>query len=136
MPKTPRPHKFQLCLSDYELSVAEAMALREKLTKSELFRLKTIYRQLPRHVTRVAASTYWLLSTEADSLNQIAMALNDANNDGRIPKSGTLRELQTALANNIELLTQVRKELVDLDLLTQLSDSEQEDDDDWQANQG
>jgi DNA mismatch repair ATPase MutS len=128
MPKTSRPHKFQLRLSDDEWEKAEAMAKREGLTRSDLFRLKTIYCKLPRRVTQVAADTYWQLSQEANNLNQIAKALNTANKSGRLPKSQTLRELQNSLLNNLELLTQVRKELVELDLMAQLSEWESEDD--------
>ena len=127
MPKTPRPHKFQLCLSDDEWEMARAMAQKEGLTRSELFRLKTIYRKLPRRVTQIAADTYWQLSQEANNLNQIARALNTVLKGGRL-SSGTVRELQNSLNNNIELLTQVRLELVELDLMAQLSDSESSDD--------
>lgn len=128
MPKTSRPHKFQLRLSGDEWEKAEAMAKREGLTRSDLFRFKTLYGKLPRRVTQVAADTYWQLSQEANNLNQIAKALNTANKSGRLPKSQTLRELQNSLLNNLELLTQVRKELVELDLIAQVSEWESEDD--------
>lgn len=135
MPKTPRPHKFQMRLSTEEWEKTEAMAKREGLTRSELFRLKTIYRKLPRRVTKIAADTYWQLSQEANNLNQIALALNTANKSGRLPLSETLRQLMISLNNNLELLTQVRKELVELDLIAQLSDWE-DSEDDRQTNQG
>jgi len=134
MSKTPRPHKFQLRLSEQEWEMATALAQKEGLQRSELFRLKTLYRKLPRRVTRVAADTYWQLSQEANNLNQIALALNTANKSGRLPKSETLRQLQISLNNNLELLTQVRKELVELDLLLDWEDLEAEDD--CQADQG
>jgi hypothetical protein len=134
MPKTPRPYKFQMRLSEQEWSMATALAQKEGLQRSELFRLKTLYRKLPRRVTRIAADTYWQLSQEANNLNQIALALNTANKSGRLPKSETLRQLQISLNNNLELLTQVRKELVELDLLLDWEDLEVEDD--CQADQG
>ena len=114
--------------------MATALAQKEGLQRSELFRLKTLYRKLPRRVTRVAADTYWQLSQEANNLNQIALALNTANKSRRLLKSETLRELQNSLLNNLELLTQVRKELVELDLLLDWEDLEVEDD--CQADQG
>ncbi len=133
MPKTPRPHKFQIRLSAEEWQMSTAMAQKEGLQRSDLFRLKTLYKLPRRQVTKIAASTYWQLAQQTDNLNQIARELETANRDGNVPKSGTLRELQNLLNNNMELLTQVRKELVELDLLD-WQDSEEEDD--WQANQG
>ncbi len=113
------------------------MAKKERLQRSELFRLKTLYHLPRRHITRIAASTYWQLAQQADSLERIAAELEMANQDGHSPKSATLRELRNALDNNIELLTQTRKELVDLDLMAHLSDEEDlEVESDRQANQG
>ena len=134
MPKTPRPHKFQLCLSNEEWEMATAMAQKEGLQRSELFRLKTLYHLPRRHVTKIAASTYWQLAQQTDSLDRIAGELEAAKQSGHSPKSGTLRELRNVLSNNMELLTQVRKELVDLDLLLSWEDFEAEDD--RQTNQG
>ena len=133
MPKTPRPHKFQLCLSEQEWQMATAMAQKEGLQRSELFRLKTLYHLPRRHITKIAASTYWQLAQQADILERIAGELEAAKQNEHSPKSGTLRELRNALDNNMELLTQVRKELVDLDLLLNWEDLET---DDRQADQG
>lgn len=123
MPKLPRPHKFQLCLSDEELKHLLFMAKKEQMTRSDLFRLKTIYRRLPRQTTQIAAKTYWQLSQEANNLNQISRALNATLQDKYISPE-TLTKLQTSLQNNLELLTQVRRELVELDLLAQLDEEE------------
>lgn len=113
------------------------MAKKERLQRSELFRLKTLYHLPRRHITRIAASTYWQLAQQADSLERIAAELETANQEGLSPKSATLRELRNALNNNIELLIQTRKELVDLDLMAHLSDEEDlEVGSDRQANQG
>jgi len=125
-------------LSDEEWEIATAMAQKEGLQRSELFRLKTLRRLPRRHITKIAAATYWQLAQQTDILNQITRELESANQDGHSPKSGTLRELQNALSNNIELLTQVRKELVELDLtlLSDWEDWEDWDTDDRQANEG
>jgi hypothetical protein len=64
MPKTPRPHKFQVCLSEQECSMLEEIAQRENMTRSELLRFKTIYQKLPRRTTKIAAQTYWLLANQ------------------------------------------------------------------------
>lgn len=115
MPKRQRPHKFQLCLSDEESKCLRAMALNEHLTRSDLLRLKTIYHKLPRRVTKIAAQTYWQLSQEANNLNQISKALNAALQGGCFSPEA-IAQLQISLQNNIKLLTQVRRELVELDL--------------------
>ncbi|HAJ62297.1 MAG TPA: plasmid mobilization relaxosome protein MobC [Cyanobacteria bacterium UBA8543] len=135
MPKTPRPHKFQVCLSEQECSMLEAIAQRENMTRSDLLRFKTIYQKLPRRTTKIAAQTYWLLANQTNNINQGIKALNAANSQGLAPKQKVLLDLLSALQNNLELLTQVRKELVELDLLAQLDDIEEESDD-WETIEG
>lgn len=135
MPKTPRPHKFQVCLSEQEWEMLEEIAQRENMTRSDLLRFKTIYQKLPRRTTKIAAQTYWLLANQTNNINQGIKALNAANSQGLAPKQKVLLDLLSALQNNLELLTQVRKELVELDLLAQLDDIEEESDD-WETIEG
>ncbi|MGB7441496.1 MAG: MobC family plasmid mobilization relaxosome protein [Coleofasciculaceae cyanobacterium] len=120
MPKKPRPRKFLLCLSEDEWEAIESMAKSEGLTRSDLFRLKTIYRRLPRRTTTIAAQTYWQLARIGNNLNQLTRAVNSAIKQGwQQPPAdpSLLEELKT-------LLNQVRRELVELDLIEQLDSEE------------
>ncbi len=135
MPKLARPHKFQLCLSDKEWQMAESIAKKEQLTRSELFRLKTLYKKLPRQITKITALTYWQLAKIGNNLNQIAKALNTTNKIGRSANVSLLLDLHSLLNQNLEILTQVRRELVELDLLEQLEEDEREGTgDDWETS--
>jgi hypothetical protein len=135
MPKLARPHKFQLCLSAKEWQMAESMAKKEQLTRSELFRLKTLYKKLPRRITKITALTYWQLAKIGNNLNQIAKALNTTNKIGRSANVSLLLDLHSLLNQNLEMLTQVRRELVELDLLEPLEEDEREGTgDDWETS--
>ena len=102
------------------------MAISEGLTRSELFRLKTIYRRLPRRTTQVATQTYWQLALIGNNLNQLTRTANIAINRGQPPPAdpGYLAQLET-------LLKQVRREIVELDFKELLNDTQP--DDDWEA---
>ncbi|NER27629.1 MAG: MobC family plasmid mobilization relaxosome protein [Symploca sp. SIO1C4] len=102
------------------------MAKSEGLTRSDLFRLKTIYRRLPRRTTTIAAQTYWQLARIGNNLNQLTRAVNSAIKLGwQSPPAdpSLLEELKV-------LLKQVRRELVELDLTEQLDEEEASD---WES---
>uniref|UniRef100_A0A832HA56 Plasmid mobilization relaxosome protein MobC n=1 Tax=Oscillatoriales cyanobacterium SpSt-402 TaxID=2282168 RepID=A0A832HA56_9CYAN len=92
------------------------MAAENNLTMAELFRAKTLKNQLPRRVTRIAGLTYWELTRISDSLSQIAKAIlaNATTSFGETP----IVVDQELLNQTRILLSQVRRELVDLDFLT------------------
>ncbi len=141
MPKIHRPNKFQLCLSDEEWQRTEIIARQEGMTRSNLFRLKTIYTRLPRQITKVAAATYWLVAHLSNNCNQIAKALNTLTKAGCTSQvdSALLEELRFLLQQNLEAMKRVGREIAEFDLLAQLDDSESdleesEVEGDWEAN--
>ena len=140
MPKIHRPHKFQLCLSDEEWQRTEVIAQQEGMTRSNLFRLKTIYTKLPRRITKVAAGTYWLVANLTNNCNQIAKALNTLTRMGCTSQvdSALLEELRSLLQQNLAAMKRVGREMAEFDLVAQLDDFESdwqdEVEDDWEAN--
>lgn len=140
MPKIHRPHKFQLCLSDEEWQQTEMIARQEGMTRSSLFRLKTIYTRLPRRITQVAAGTYWLVANLTNNCNQIAKALNTLTRMGCTTQvdSALLEELRSLLQQNLAAMKRVGGEIAEFDLVAQLDDFESdwqhEVEDDWEAN--
>lgn len=116
MPSQKRPIKFHISLSAEEKELVRRMAVENNLTMAELFRAKTLKNQLPRRVTRIAGLTYWELTRISDSLSQIAKAIlaNATTSFGETP----IVVDQELLNQTRILLSQVRRELVDLDFLT------------------
>ncbi|PSB68490.1 plasmid mobilization relaxosome protein MobC [filamentous cyanobacterium CCP1] len=96
------------------------MSAENNLTTAELFRAKTLKNQIPRRVTRIAGLTYWELTRISDSLSQIAKAIlaNATTPFGEIP----IVVDQELLNQTRTLLSQVRRELVDLDFLTEIEE--------------
>lgn len=115
-----RPIKFHISLSAEEKEQVRRMAAENNLTMAELFRAKTLKNQLPRRVTRIAGLTYWELTKIGDSLSQIAKAiLAKATTPSEETPIVVDREL---LDQTRTLLTQVRRELVDPDFLTEIEE--------------
>jgi hypothetical protein len=110
-----RPIKFHISLSAEEKELVRRMAAENNLTMAELFRAKTLKNQLPQRVTRIAGLTYWELTRISDSLSQIEKALlsNPTTPDRETP----IVVAQELLSQTKILLSQVRRELVDLDFL-------------------
>ncbi|NJO66751.1 MAG: plasmid mobilization relaxosome protein MobC [Leptolyngbyaceae cyanobacterium RM1_405_57] len=96
------------------------MAAENNLTMAELFRAKTLKNQPPRRVTQIAGLTYWELTRISDSLSQIAKAIlaNATTPSGETP----IVIDQELLNQTRNLLSQVRRELVDLDFLTEIEE--------------
>lgn len=115
-----RPIKFHISLSAEEKEQVRRMAAENNLTMAELFRAKTLKNQLPRRVSRIAGLTYWELTKIGDSLSQIAKAvLAKATTPSEETPIVIDRELLNQTRN---LLSQVRRELVDLDFLTEIEE--------------
>lgn len=120
MPSQKRPIKFHISLSAEEKEQVRRMAAENNLTMAELFRAKTLKNQLPRRVTRIAGLTYWELTRISDSLSQITKAIL-AN--ATTPFGETPIVIDQELLNQTRtLLGQVRRELVDLDFLTEIEE--------------
>lgn len=120
MPPQKRPIKFHISLNAEEKEQVRRMAAENSLTMAELFRAKTLKNQLPRRVTRIAGLTYWELTRISNSLSQIAKAIL-AN--GTIPFEETSIVVDQELLNQTKtLLSQVRRELVDLDFVTEIEE--------------
>lgn len=115
-----RPIKFHISLNAEEKELVRRMAAENSLTMAELFRAKTLKNQLPRRVTRIAGLTYWQLTRISDSLSQIAKAMlaNATTPFGETP----IVVDQELLNQTRTLLSQVRRELVDLDFLTEIEE--------------
>lgn len=115
-----RPIKFHISLSAEEKELVRRMAAENNLTMAELFRAKTLKNQLPQRVTRIAGLTYWELTRISDSLSQIAKAIlaNATTPFGETP----IVVDQELLNQTRNLLSQVRRELVDLDFLTEIEE--------------
>lgn len=120
MPSQKRPIKFHISLSAEEKEQVHRMAVENNLTMAELFRAKTLKNQLPRRVTQIAGLTYWELTRIGNSLNQIEKVLFSSPTvpDGETPIVVD-RELLNQTRN---LLSQVKRELVDLDFLTEIEE--------------
>ena len=116
-----RPIKFHISLTAEEKEQVRRMAAENNLTMAELFRAKTLRNQLPRRVTRIAGLTYWELTRISDSLSQIAKAILATN--GTTPFGETPIVVDQELLNQTKiLLSQVRRELVDLDFLAEIEE--------------
>ncbi|MDX2239236.1 MAG: hypothetical protein NW224_01020 [Leptolyngbyaceae cyanobacterium bins.302] len=115
-----RPIKFHISLSSEEKELVRRMAAENNLTMAELFRAKTLKNQLPRRVTQITGLTYWELTRISDSLSQIAKAIlaNATTPFGETP----IVVDQELLNQTRTLLSQVRRELVDLDFLTEIEE--------------
>uniref|UniRef100_A0A8J6ZZ54 Plasmid mobilization relaxosome protein MobC n=2 Tax=Desmonostoc muscorum TaxID=1179 RepID=A0A8J6ZZ54_DESMC len=93
------------------------MASENNLTISELFRAKTLKNRLPRRVTKVAGQTYWELGKIGNNLNQIAKAINTS------ALMGEPVVVDRALLSQVrDLVKQVRREIAEIDLITDLQD--------------
>lgn len=102
------------------------MAAENNLTMAELFRAKTLKNQLPRRVTRIAGLTYWELTKISDSLNQIAKAIL-ANAKASTSTTALLQATpivvdQELLNQTRSLLSQIRRELTDLEFMTEIEE--------------
>lgn len=115
-----RPIKFHISLSAEEKEQVRRMAAENNLTMAELFRAKTLKNQLPRRVTRIAGLTYWELTKIGNSLNQIAKAL--LSNPPAPDKETPIVVDRELLNQTRNLLSQVRRELVDLNFLTEIEE--------------
>jgi hypothetical protein len=115
-----RPIKFHISLSAEEKELVRRMAAENNLTMAELFRAKTLKNQLPRRVTRIAGLTYWELTRISDSLSQIAKAILARDTT---PFKETPIVVDQELLNQTKiLLSQVQRELVDLNFLTEIEE--------------
>jgi Bacterial mobilisation protein (MobC) len=117
MPKKRRNIKFLICLTPQEKEQVRQMAAENSLTMAELFRAKTIKNRLPRRVTKVAGQTYWELGKIGNNLNQIAKAINTSVLMGEpvVVDRGLLEQVRN-------LVKQVRRELAEIDLVTDIQD--------------
>lgn len=124
MSKQQRSKRIIIRLTQKERELAEVKAQKTGLSLSELFRASTLKQQLPRKVTHIAADTYRELAKISINLNQLTLAANAAIKLGQTPPANP------KLLENLEiLLKQVRKELVEIDVVADL-----EDGDDWEAS--
>ncbi|MTJ14999.1 MobC family plasmid mobilization relaxosome protein [Anabaena sp. UHCC 0187] len=117
MPKKRRNIKFLICLTPQEKEQVRQMAAENSLTMAELFRAKTIKNRLPRRVTKVAGQTYWELGKIGNNLNQIAKAINTSVLMGEpvVVDRGLLEQVRN-------LVRQVRREIAEIDLVTEIQD--------------
>lgn len=121
-----RPIKFHISLNAEEKEQVRCMAAENKLTMAELFRAKTLKNQLPRRVTRIAGLTYWELTKISDSLSQIARAIlanTKASANTTAPLQATPIMVDQELLNQTRsLLSQIRRELTDLEFMTEIEE--------------
>jgi hypothetical protein len=121
-----RPIKFHISLNAEEKEQVRYMATENNLTMAELFRAKTLKNQLPRRVTRIAGLTYWELTKISDSLSQMARAIfanTKANTSTTAPLQETSIVVDQELLNQTRnLLSQIRRELTDLDFMTEIEE--------------
>ncbi|BDI20863.1 hypothetical protein ANSO36C_66650 (plasmid) [Nostoc cf. commune SO-36] len=112
-----RSHRIDIRLTLAEYEKAQLMADENNLTMSELFRAKTLKNRLPRRVTKVAGQTYWELGKIGNNLNQIAKAINTS------VLMGEPVVVDRALLSQVrDLVKQVRREIAEIDLITDLQD--------------
>lgn len=124
MSKQQRSKRIIIRLTQKERELAEVKAQKTGLSLSELFRASTLKQQLPRKVTHIAVDTYRELAKISINLNQLTLAANAAIKLGQTPPANP------KLLKNLEiLLKQVRRELVEIDVIADL-----EDDDDWETS--
>lgn len=124
MSKQQRSKRIIIRLTQKERELAEVKAQKTGLSLSELFRASTLKQQLPRKVTHITADTYRELAKISINLNQLTLAANAAIKLGQTPPANP------KLLENLEiLLKQVRRELVEIDVIEDL-----EDGDDWEAS--
>lgn len=124
MGKQQRSRTIILRLTPDERNKAETLAADAGLSLSELFRASTLKRRLPRRVTHIAADTYRELAKIGNNLNQLTKAANAAILLGQNPPENP------KLLERLEVLLKlVRRELVEMDAVTDL-----EDGDDWEAS--
>lgn len=119
MPQKERTIRFHICLTPEEKEQVRRMAEENSLTMAELFRAKTIKNRLPRRVTKVAGQTYWELGKIGNNLNQIAKAIHISVLMGEpvVVDRALLEEVKN-------LVKQVRREITEVDLITDLQDEE------------
>ena len=124
MSKQQRSKRIIIRLTQKERELAEVKAQKTGLSLSELFRASTLKQRLPRKVTHIAADTYRELAKISINLNQLTLAANAAIKLRQTPPANPklLETLET-------LLKQVRRELVEIDVIADL-----EDGDDWEAS--
>lgn len=124
MSKQQRSKRIIIRLTQKERELAEVKAQKTGLSLSELFRASTLKQRLPRKVTHIAADTYRELAKISINLNQLTLAANAAIKLGQTPPANP------KLLENLEiLLKQVRRELVEIDVIADL-----EDGDDWETS--
>ena len=112
-----RPIKFHISLNIEEKEQVRRIAAENNLTMAELFRVKTLKNQLPQRVTRIAGLTYWELTKISDSLSQVAKAI------ATTPPQETPVVMDRELLNQTRnLLSQVRRELTDLDFMAEMEE--------------
>jgi hypothetical protein len=112
-----RPIKFHISLSAEEKAQVCSMATEHNVTMAELFRAKTLRNQLPRRVTQISGLTYWELTKISESLSQIARALTT-----KAPPELSIVVDRELLNQTRILLSQVRRELIDLDFMTEIEE--------------
>ena len=121
-----RPIKFHISLSSEEKELVRRMAAENNLTMAELFRAKTLKNQLPRRVTRIGGLTYWELTKISDSLSQITRAIlanAKASTNTIAPLQATPIVVDQELLNQTRsLLSQIRRELTDLEFMTEIEE--------------
>jgi hypothetical protein len=117
MPPEKRPVKFHISLSTEEKEQVCRMAAENHLSMAELFRAKTLKHRLPRRVTQIAGLTYWELTQISSALSQIAEAIATPSSQHPVVVVD-----QKLLNQTVALLSQVRRELTDLDYTPEVED--------------
>lgn len=112
-----RSLRIDIRLTPKEYEKAQQMASENNLTISELFRSKTLKNQLPRRVTKVASQTYWELGKIGNNLNQITKAINTS-----VLMGEPIVVNRTLLEQLRDMVKQVRREITEIDLISDLQD--------------
>ncbi|MGB7441819.1 MAG: plasmid mobilization relaxosome protein MobC [Coleofasciculaceae cyanobacterium] len=120
-----RTQRILIRITPNEHQRLKVMAQQEGMSIANLIRTKTIYQRPPRRTTDVARMTYLELGKIGTNLNQIAFALNTANKLGRLPSVSTIESLQEYLTALEANLRQIRRDLVELDLIAALEDMQE-----------
>lgn len=117
MPLQERSIRFHICLTPEEKEQVRRMAEENNLSMAELFRAKTLRNRLPRRVTKVAGKTYWELGQIGNNLNQLTKAINTSVLMGEpvVVDRALLEQLR-------DIVKQVRREITEIDLITDLQD--------------
>ncbi|BAZ33677.1 mobilization protein (plasmid) [Cylindrospermum sp. NIES-4074] len=121
MPLQERSIRFHICLTPEEKEQVRRMADENNLSMAELFRAKTLRNRLPRRVTKVAGKTYWELGQIGNNLNQLTKAINTSVLMGEpvVVDRALLEQLR-------DIVKQVRREITEIDLITDLQDEASE----------